>query len=439
MASLPTRLVRNIMDLRDEFKAEVRANVLPTLRYVVIAFEDSLSAEAVFGATGLIRERNGDWWIPAPPGLTGGQVITFEGLSVLTPPLWTQEGAQLRLDPMTFNMLPEARERLIAKPGWILTGHLVVDRMSEGVQCRRTRLQSLSEDVARCLARLQMLVDLEVLRDPNVRFRAEPMSTWLRLVHKIAWLEDKSPDSLLCAVRNTWLVKDGKRVTFLPYEERSLRELLDMPMLAEMRDQIEVPPKRFVSYLQQDVFAASAHALDDLLELTREASIDDINQKHLAAREASASAMPRDQIFVSYAREDEEWCEQICRMLQPAVQYGLARVWYDRKIKPGQKWRAEIEQALGSARVGVLLVSANFFSSEFIGGQELPYLLEAAEQRAVKLLWVSVGHCMYEVSPLADIQCVNDPNQPLNSLQGAEKEREIKTICKALLEAYKTD
>jgi len=60
--------------------------------------------------------------------------------------------------------------------------------------------------------------------------------------------------------------------------------------------------------------------------------------------------------------------------------------WRD---QTSQQWRQEIDAALASAQVAVLLVSPNFLASNFIVNEELSYLFDAAQQRRVRLLWFS--------------------------------------------------
>ncbi|MBZ5620424.1 MAG: toll/interleukin-1 receptor domain-containing protein [Acidobacteriia bacterium] len=82
--------------------------------------------------------------------------------------------------------------------------------------------------------------------------------------------------------------------------------------------------------------------------------------------------------FLSYAHGDRADVERFRTVLEPLLktsskfQFGG---WSDHQILPGEHWRAEIEQALGSARFGLLLVSPGFLASEFITKEELPPLL----------------------------------------------------------------
>lgn len=90
---------------------------------------------------------------------------------------------------------------------------------------------------------------------------------------------------------------------------------------------------------------------------------------------------------------------------------------------------------MSSAQVGVLLVSPHFLASDFIQNKELPYLLDAAQQRGVKLLWCLVEHCLFEYSPLQEIQAAHDVARPLKKLRGADRQEVLAGICRTIAKA----
>ncbi len=139
---------------------------------------------------------------------------------------------------------------------------------------------------------------------------------------------------------------------------------------------------------------------------------------------------PRTQVFFSYSHKDKKWLQLFQTMLKPVM---LAdTLWDDTKIKPGAKWKEEIQQALASATVAVLLVSPDFLASDFIAKHELPPLLEAAKQRGLKILWVPVSHSMFQDTEIAGYQAVRDPAQPLDSLHGSKRKQAIVAICETI-------
>ena len=122
----------------------------------------------------------------------------------------------------------------------------------------------------------------------------------------------------------------------------------------------------------------------------------------------------RNKIFISYCREDSRWLEMFRRMLAPLLRKEQLKIWDDTKITPGSKWQKEIENAVASSKVALLLVSPHFLASDFIIDYELP-LLNKARADGLTVLWVAVSHCMYQYTELAKEQALIDPAQPLDS------------------------
>ncbi len=155
-------------------------------------------------------------------------------------------------------------------------------------------------------------------------------------------------------------------------------------------------------------------------------------EKSKDATPQQQSPIRRDKIFISYSHQDREWLQRLRIHLKPYFQHDDISTWDDGQIKPGTKWFTEIDHALSSACVAVLLITPDFFASEFINDVELPRLKEAAQTQDLEILWVAVRASAISATEIGDYQGLNNPAEPLANLSPAAQDAKLVEICKEI-------
>jgi hypothetical protein len=139
-------------------------------------------------------------------------------------------------------------------------------------------------------------------------------------------------------------------------------------------------------------------------------------------------------IFISFSHKDKPYRDKLVPALE-AVAAIRDRVWFDQKfIDIGDRFHPEIQRALAESRIGILLVSSHFLTSDYITRHELPFLLGQAERGALKLgiLHVSTVARAALAIPveidgqsrtvnLAETLGVNSPDQPLDRMTPGDR------------------
>ncbi len=134
-------------------------------------------------------------------------------------------------------------------------------------------------------------------------------------------------------------------------------------------------------------------------------------------------------IFLSYSKKDARWKNELLLMISPLTEVHEL-FWIDADVIPGAQWDEEIKTALSRATIALLLVTKNFFASEYIANVELPRLVERAKHGDLKIGWIACGHAMHHATELSAFQALNDPSKPLDSFRvRSKRDQELVAIC----------
>lgn len=106
--------------------------------------------------------------------------------------------------------------------------------------------------------------------------------------------------------------------------------------------------------------------------------------------------MPQSVIFVSYSHKDEREKEKLLTHLGVLQREGFVDLWSDDCIGAGADWVSEIDEAMAQARVAILIITANFLTSDFILGQEIPTLLKRRQSEGLTVFPVIAKACAWQ-------------------------------------------
>ena len=101
-------------------------------------------------------------------------------------------------------------------------------------------------------------------------------------------------------------------------------------------------------------------------------------------------------IFVVYAREDNDVKQQLLLHLNPLRYDYNAVIWHDEYIEAGQEWKPHIESRLAQTDIFLLLVSVHFMNSEFIHEVEFKYAIDRHREGKAVIVPVIIKHCQWK-------------------------------------------
>jgi hypothetical protein len=96
-----------------------------------------------------------------------------------------------------------------------------------------------------------------------------------------------------------------------------------------------------------------------------------------------------------------------------------------------------MQEALASAKVAVLLVSADFLATETIAENELPTLLAAAEKGGTRILPLILSPSRFQNTQLGQFQAVNPPDEPICDMPKGRREALFVKLTQDIEDALK--
>jgi hypothetical protein len=167
------------------------------------------------------------------------------------------------------------------------------------------------------------------------------------------------------------------------------------PIQAQFAYAITVKPTPFWTYLLYTYFNYSI----SLREMREEGRM-------------SASRMPVP-VFCACANSDDAYCRQLETHLGTFIQQGHITFWHEQKIDPGYDKASAIETHLSEASIILLLISADFLSSDFYIGPVMQLVWQRQQAGLARVIPIVVRPCLWQHSPIGTLQALPTNGCPI--------------------------
>ncbi len=143
-------------------------------------------------------------------------------------------------------------------------------------------------------------------------------------------------------------------------------------------------------------------------------------------------------IFVSYSHKDEALRDQVVTHLGLLLRQGFVAVWHDRKIPPGDRWAKKIDEQLKASQIILLLVSADFISSDFCYGKELDEAMKMDQEGKARVIPIILRPVDWKDAPFGELLVLPKDGKPITTWSNQDEAfvdvaRGIREIVKAFL------
>jgi CheY-like chemotaxis protein len=124
---------------------------------------------------------------------------------------------------------------------------------------------------------------------------------------------------------------------------------------------------------------------------------------------------PPVEVFYSYAPPDEEMRDTLEHHLAGLKRQGLITAWHEGKIGPGEDMRRITQERLATARVVLLLVSADFLASDACYEEQLTSAVERHARGEARVIPVILRDCDWAIDPLDRLMPLPKDGRPVAS------------------------
>jgi len=146
----------------------------------------------------------------------------------------------------------------------------------------------------------------------------------------------------------------------------------------------------------------------------------------------------KKKIFISYAHDDKSVLEKFSKYLN-IITINNIDIWYDQKIRTGDDWPAEIQNAIETAHLTICLVSNSYLGSTFVQKREFP-AIQTRQKEGMALFPVIIKDCLWKAIPwFKNVQVFPEDGTPLEDLNEKEQEKKLMVLVQYIFDFFEEE
>jgi hypothetical protein len=148
-----------------------------------------------------------------------------------------------------------------------------------------------------------------------------------------------------------------------------------------------------------------------------------LETEHYTAANATTKSGPAElkrsptaiEVFFSYSHIDEKLRNELDKHLTTLRRSDMIRIWNDREIGPGTEFQCEIAQHLETAELILLLISANFLSSEYCYSKEMNRAMQRQEHGEARVIPIILRPVDWHDTPFGKLIALPQDGKPVTT------------------------
>jgi len=138
------------------------------------------------------------------------------------------------------------------------------------------------------------------------------------------------------------------------------------------------------------------------------------------------------EVFFSYSHSDEELRNELEKHLSTLKRLGMISTWHDRKIDAGNDWRGAIDEHLNSAQIILLLISADFLSSDYCTDIEMDRAMKRHELGDATVIPIILRPVDWNGARFTELQALPTNAEPVTSKKWGSHDDAFYDIAKGI-------